>query len=69
MLSCIKEKSSLTEEEIIKVKNQIQKISLITVGLSNGKGEIGPIEDLVENELLGMDKAIEEAAAKIQVYH
>ena len=47
---------------------QLDKISSLTCSLSEqGQSNTGIIGDLVENELLGMDKAIEEAAARIQV--
>ncbi|XP_012270446.1 huntingtin-interacting protein 1 isoform X2 [Orussus abietinus] len=66
MLSYVKEKSPLASEQIASVKNQVKKISLLVDSLSSGQGNIESIGDLVENELSGMDAAIEEAANRIQ---
>lgn len=67
MLTYIKEKSPMTKEQIINVKNQSKKISTMSEMLSNGKGNVEAIGELVENELSSMDKAIEEAANRMQV--
>lgn len=67
MLTYIKEKSPMTKEQIINVKNQSKKISTMSEKLSNGKGNVEAIGELVENELSSMDKAIEEAANRMQV--
>lgn len=62
-----KEKSSQTIDQINMVLTQLEKISALTCSLSEqSKSNAGVIGDLVEDELLGMDKAIEEAAARIQ---
>lgn len=66
MLTYTKEKSPMTKEQIINVKNQCKKISIMSEKLGNTKGNVEAIGELVENELLGMDKAIEEAANRIQ---
>lgn len=64
-----KEKSSLTIDQINMVMAQLDKIASLTCSLSEqSQSNNGVIGDLVENELLGMDKAIEEAAARIQVH-
>ena len=72
MLSYIKEirdpeKSPLTIEQINKVMAQLDNISSLTSSLSQNQSNSGVIGSLVESELLSMDKAIEEAAARIQV--
>lgn len=66
MLENIKEKSPKTLEQIIAVKNQLNVISQLTNGLTKARGNVDAIGNLVENELLSMDKAIEEAANRIQ---
>lgn len=68
MMSYIKEKSVSTSEQVQIVKKQLEKISGIADSLSKALGNAEVIGDLVENELTTMDKAIEEAAARIQVY-
>lgn len=63
-----KEKALTTIEQISKVTVQLKKISSLTASLSEqSKSNASVIGDLVEKELLTMDKAIEEAAARIQV--
>ncbi|KAH0954789.1 hypothetical protein HN011_008832 [Eciton burchellii] len=66
MLSYIKEKSSMTMIQIANVKSQLQKISSLISTLSTTQNNVEIIGSLVENELHGMDKAIEEAVARIQ---
>lgn len=67
MISYMKEKSASTVEQIQAVKKQLGKISNLADSLSKALGNVEVIGDLVENELSSMDKAIEEAAARIQV--
>jgi len=67
MLSYIKEKSSMTVVQIANVKSQLQKISSLINTLSTTQNNVEIIGSLVENELHSMDKAIEEAVARIQV--
>lgn len=63
-----KDKSSTTIEQINKVTVQLEKIASLTASLSQqSKSNASVIGDLVEKELLTMDKAIEEAAARIKV--
>lgn len=69
MLSYIKEKSSATVVQIANVKNQLQKISSLISTLSTTQNNVEIIGNLVENELQSMDKAIEEAVARIQVFN
>ncbi|XP_034948631.1 huntingtin-interacting protein 1 isoform X2 [Chelonus insularis] len=66
MLSSIKEKSPSTLDKISLVKNQINSISSMANTLIKASGNVDIIGDLVENELQSMDKAIEEAASRIQ---
>ncbi|XP_020287826.1 huntingtin-interacting protein 1 isoform X2 [Pseudomyrmex gracilis] len=66
MLSYIKEKSSMTEAQITNVKSQLQKISSLVSTLSTTQNNVEIIGNLVENELQSMDKAIEEAVARIK---
>lgn len=66
MLSYIKEKSSTAGEQIVIVENKLKEISALTDSLLNAQTNIETIGNLVENELLSMDKAIEEAANRIQ---
>ncbi|XP_058794250.1 huntingtin-interacting protein 1 isoform X2 [Phymastichus coffea] len=66
MISYMKEKSESTIEQIEVVKKQLEKISGLADSLSKVLGNAEVIGDLVENELSSMDKAIEEAAARIQ---
>lgn len=68
MLSNIKEKASTVGDQIIIVKNKLKDISTQADSLINSQGNAEVIGDLVENELLSMDKAIEEAAARIEVW-
>lgn len=67
MLSYIKEKSTMTTIQIANVKSQLQKISSLISTLSTTQNNVEIIGSLVENELLSMDKAIEEAVKRIQV--
>jgi len=53
--------------QIANVKSQLQKISSLISTLSTTQNNVEIIGSLVENELHGMDKAIEEAVARIQV--
>lgn len=66
ILSYIKEKSSMTVVQITNVKSQLQKISSLINALSTTQNNVEIIGSLVENELQGMDKAIEETVARIQ---
>ncbi|EFN85496.1 huntingtin-interacting protein 1 [Harpegnathos saltator] len=66
MLSYMKEKSTMTTVQIANVKNQLQKISSLINTLSTTQNNVEIIGSLVENELLSMDKAIEEAVMRIQ---
>lgn len=63
----MKENSPQTLEQIQIVQKQLDKISDLTNTLSKALGNVEAIGTLVENELLLMDKAIEEAAGRIQV--
>ena len=67
MLSFIKEKSNSTNQQIDRVKKQSEVISTLISKMSKFQRNVEAIGDLVENELLSMDKAIEEAANRIQV--
>ncbi|XP_072748142.1 huntingtin-interacting protein 1 [Anoplolepis gracilipes] len=66
ILSYIKEKSSMTVVQITNVKSQLQKVSSLINALSSTQNNVEIIGNLVENELQSMDKAIEEAVARIQ---
>ncbi|XP_012256413.2 huntingtin-interacting protein 1 isoform X2 [Athalia rosae] len=66
MLGNIKEKSSTAQDQIAIVKSKLKDISTQADTLMNNQGNADVIGDLVENELLSMDKAIEEAATRIQ---
>ncbi|XP_015598215.1 huntingtin-interacting protein 1 isoform X2 [Cephus cinctus] len=66
LLSYIKEKSQSAHDQLVIVKDHITKITSLADSLSNTQGNAEVIGDLVENELLSMDKAIEEAANRIQ---
>ncbi|XP_070154453.1 huntingtin-interacting protein 1-related protein isoform X2 [Polyergus mexicanus] len=66
ILSYIKEKSSMTVVQIANVKSQLRKISSLINTLSTTQNNVEIIGSLVENELQSMDKAIEEAVARIQ---
>ncbi|XP_044015037.1 huntingtin-interacting protein 1-like isoform X2 [Aphidius gifuensis] len=66
MLLNIKEKSDDTIEQISAVKTQLNAISSMSNSLSKARGNVDELGDLVENELQTMDKAIEEAANRIQ---
>lgn len=67
MLSYIKERSTMTVVQIANVKNQLQMISSLISTLSTTQNNVEIVGSLVENELLSMDKAIEEAVTRIQV--
>ncbi|XP_076177361.1 huntingtin interacting protein 1 isoform X1 [Ptiloglossa arizonensis] len=66
MFNYIKEKSPMTVGQINDVKQQFKKICELAATLSNAQGNVEVIGSLVETELLSMDKAIEEAANRIQ---
>ncbi|XP_014214234.1 huntingtin-interacting protein 1 [Copidosoma floridanum] len=66
MMSYMKEKSASTTNQIQVVRKQLEKISGLADSLSKALGNPEVIGDLVETELMSMDKAIEEAAARIQ---
>lgn len=57
----------MTVAQIANVKSQLQKISSLINTLSATQNNVEVIGNLVENELQSMDKAIEEAVARIQV--
>ncbi|KAK0160735.1 hypothetical protein PV328_008111 [Microctonus aethiopoides] len=65
MLSNIKEKSPSTFDQIEKIKAQINLIFTMANTLSKTRDNVD-VGNLVENELQSMDKAIEEAANRIQ---
>lgn len=66
MLTSIKEKSTNSVDLINHVKTQLNVISTVANTLSKARGNVDLLGDLVENELHSMDKAIEEAANKMQ---
>lgn len=66
LISYIKEKSPSTNEQIEAVQKQLDVISTLVATMSKTQRNVEAIGDLVENELLSMDKAIEEAANRIQ---
>ncbi|XP_011307276.1 huntingtin-interacting protein 1 isoform X2 [Fopius arisanus] len=66
LLQMIKAKSEGTEEQFKLIRDQLEVISALANGLSKARGDVERIGDMVESELQGMDKAIEEAASKIQ---
>lgn len=66
MFGYVKEKSPNTVAQINSVKQQFKKISKLANTLSNVQCNVEVIGSLVEAELLSMDKAIEEAASRIQ---
>ncbi|XP_043518081.1 huntingtin-interacting protein 1 isoform X2 [Frieseomelitta varia] len=66
MFNHIREKSPVTVGQINEVKQQFKKVCELATTLSNGQGTVEVIGNLVEMELLSMDKAIEEAANRIQ---
>lgn len=57
----------MTATQIANVKSQLQKISSLVSTLITTQSNVEVIGSQVENELLTMDKAIEEAVARIQV--
>lgn len=67
MFNYIREKSPVTVGQITEVKEQFKKVSELAATLSKTQSNVEVIGSLVEKELLGMDKAIEEAANRIQV--
>ncbi|XP_076631094.1 huntingtin interacting protein 1 [Colletes latitarsis] len=66
MFNYIKEKLPTTVSQINDVKQQFKKICELASTLSNVQGNVEVVGSLVEAELLSMDKAIEEAANRIQ---
>ncbi|CAK9800304.1 Huntingtin-interacting protein 1 [Anthophora plagiata] len=66
MFNCIREKSPVTVGQINEVKQQFKKVCELAATLSNTQGNVEVVGTLVEAELLSMDKAIEEAANRIQ---
>lgn len=67
MFNHIREKSPVTVGQINEVKLQFKKVCELAATLSNVQGNVEVIGNLVETELFSMDKAIEEAANRIQV--
>lgn len=55
-----------SEYDISEFRNKIRDLSNLSCSVQNGNS-LDTLSDLVENELTLMDKAIEEAALKIQV--
>lgn len=55
------------QNRIDEVKKMLQKITTMIHELSKQSESSEDIGDIIERELSGMDKAIEEAAAKIEV--
>lgn len=67
MFNHIRDKSPVTMGQINEVKQHFKKVCEIATTLSTIQGNVEVIGSLVETELLSMDKAIEEAANRIQV--
>jgi hypothetical protein len=61
------DQSEHVNAEIDSLKDQLYSITNMIADLTNNNDDIESIGDLVEKELSGMDKAIEEAAQKIVV--
>ncbi|OAD59447.1 Huntingtin-interacting protein 1 [Eufriesea mexicana] len=66
MFNHVREKSPVTVGQINEVKLQFKKVCELAATLSNVQGNVEVIGNLVETELFSMDKAIEEAANRIQ---
>lgn len=69
LLKQLKNRESDKQEilnEIVTVKNSIEKLQALTEGLVTQMTQSENIGDLVENELHSMDKAIEEAAKRFE---
>lgn len=66
MFNHIRDKSPVTMGQINEVKQHFKKVCEIATTLSTIQGNVEVIGSLVETELLSMDKAIEEAANRIQ---
>ncbi|XP_026668374.1 huntingtin-interacting protein 1 isoform X2 [Ceratina calcarata] len=66
MFNYIRERSPITVGQINEVKQQFKKVCELASTLSNTQSNVEVIGNLVETELLSMDKAIEEAANRIQ---
>jgi hypothetical protein len=59
--------SGNVREEIVDLKAKLEKVTTMIGDLSKKTDSSEPLGDLVERELAQMDKAIEEAGAKIAV--
>lgn len=59
--------SAVVQSKIDEVKSQLQKITSMIHDLSKQSESGEDIGESIETELAGMDKAIEEAAARIEV--
>lgn len=59
--------SASAKLRIVDVKTELQAISTMIHDLSKKLNDNEMVGDIIESELTGMDKAIEEAAAKIEV--
>lgn len=59
--------SAVVQSKIDEVKNQLQTITSMIHDLSKQSESGEDIGESIEAELAGMDKAIEEAAARIEV--
>lgn len=69
MFNCLIESPHTVQSKIEEVKKRLQEISSMIHKLSKESESNGDIGVIIETELAGMDKAIEEAAAKIEVSH
>lgn len=59
--------SATAKRRIVDVKSELQDITTMIHDLSKKLDSDEMIGDIIESELAGMDKAIEEAAARIEV--
>lgn len=68
LFDCLIESPQSAINKIDVVKERLQEISTMIYKLSKESESSGDIAIIIETELAGMDKAIEAAAAKIEVF-
>lgn len=67
LFSCLIESPQTVDKKIDEVKQRLQEITTMIHKLSKESESSGDVGVTIETELAGMDKAIEAAAAKIEV--
>lgn len=67
LFNCLIESPQTVDSKVADVNKRLQEITTLIHRLSKESESNGDVGMTIESELAGMDKAIEEAAAKIEV--